>query len=291
MKNKNVIAISLIILVIIAAGIYVGFTINTDQIIRLATTTSVENSGLLSYLVEIYEADTNVNVEYTAVGTGQALALGRSGDVDLLLVHAPALEIDFVNEGYGTQRYSLMYNDFLIAGPADDPAGLFDETDVTQGLMKIYESESLFVSRGDNSGTHFLETNLWALTGNQPNAEFEWYLSVGQGMGASLNIANEKRAYILTDRGTYLSQNDNLPNLVIIFGGGSIAENPDENLYNYYSLIPIDVELFSHVEYEGALDFIEWITSVEIQNLISQFRIEENGISLFIPNSDEWLEE
>jgi tungstate transport system substrate-binding protein len=157
--------------------------------------------------------------------------------------------------------------------------------------MKIYESESLFVSRGDNSGTHFLETNLWALTGNQPNAEFEWYLSVGQGMGASLNIANEKRAYILTDRGTYLSQNDNLPNLVIIFGGGSIAENPDENLYNYYSLIPIDVELFSHVEYEGALDFIEWITSVEIQNLISQFRIEENGISLFIPNSDEWLEE
>jgi tungstate transport system substrate-binding protein len=291
MVIKKIIIITAILAIIILSGVYVGLFRNGVNVLRLATTTSVENSGLLGYIVEIYETDMKVNVEYTAVGTGQALELGRSGDVDLLLVHAPDLEIAFVDEGYGTQRYSLMYNDFIVLGPAADPAGVLGEDEIVASLINIAETESAFVSRGDNSGTHFLEMKLWALTGIEPDPESEWYASVGQGMGASLNMANEKEAYILTDRGTYLSQKDNLPNLIVVFGGNEIAENPDANLYNYYSMIPIDQDLYSHVEYKEAMNFIEWITSVEIQELIGQFGFEKNGIPLFIPNSEVWLAE
>ena len=289
MKTRKIIIIIVFLAILIFSGIYISFFRDGEQTLRMATTTSVENSGLLSYLVEIFEAETNINVEYTAVGTGQALELGRSGDVDLLLVHAPDLEIAFVDEGYGNQRYSLMYNDFIILGPANDPAGVMTESEIITALINISESESGFVSRGDNSGTHFLELKLWALTGIEPDPESEWYNSVGQGMGASLNMANEMEAYILTDRGTFLSQKVNLPNLVVVFGGGEIAENPDANLYNYYSLIPVDEEMFSHVESDTAIEFIEWITSVEIQELIGQYGLEENGIPLFIPYSDVWL--
>ena len=289
MKTRKIIIIIVFLAILIFSGIYISFFRDGEQTLRMATTTSVENSGLLSYLVEIFEAETNINVEYTAVGTGQALELGKSGDVDLLLVHAPDLEIAFVNEGYGNQRYPLMYNDFIILGPANDPAGVMTESEIITALINISESESGFVSRGDNSGTHFLELKLWALTGIEPDPESEWYNSVGQGMGASLNMANEMEAYILTDRGTFLSQKVNLPNLVVVFGGGEIAENPDANLYNYYSLIPVDEEMFSHVESDTAIEFIEWITSVEIQELIGQYGLEENGIPLFIPYSDVWL--
>jgi tungstate transport system substrate-binding protein len=290
MITKKIIIITVILAIVTLSGVYVGFFRNGENVLRLATTTSVENSGLLGYLVEMYETDMNVNVEYTAVGTGQALELGRSGDVDLLLVHAPDLEIAFVDEGYGTQRYSLMYNDFILLGPVDDPAGVLGEDDIAAALIKISETESAFVSRGDNSGTHFLEMKLWALAGIEPDPELEWYASVGQGMGTSLNMANEMEAYIVTDRGTYLSQKDNLPNLIVVFGGSEIAENPDANLYNYYSMIPIDKDLYSHVEYEAALDFVEWITSVKIQELIGQFGLEKNGIPLFIPYSEAWLD-
>jgi len=291
MRIKKIIIITAILAIIILSGVYVSLFRNGENILRLATTTSVENSGLLEYLVDMYEADMNINVEYTAVGTGQALELGRSGDVDLLLVHAPDLEIAFVEEGYGTQRYPLMYNDFIVLGPAADPAGVLGENEIAAALINIAETESDFVSRGDNSGTHFLEMKLWALTGIKPDPESEWYASVGQGMGASLNMANEMEAYIISDRGTYLSQMDNLPNLVVVFGGSQIVENPDANLYNYYSLIPIDKDLYSHVEFEAAMDFVEWITSVEIQELIDQFGLEENSTPLFIPNSEAWLSE
>lgn len=290
MKNKSAIIVIIFIVIVIASSIYVGFSRNKNITIRLATTTSVENSGLLSYLVDIYETENDINIEYTAVGTGQALELGRSGDVDLLLVHAPSLEIDFVKQGYGTERIPLMYNDFIIVGPIEDPARILEETDISSVLRKIFEQESVFVSRGDNSGTHFLEMSLWEKAGLSPKTDSGWYLSVGQGMGSSLNLANEKRAYILTDRGTYLSQKENLSNLIIVFGGISIEENPDFNLYNYYSLIPINVELYSHVENKLVLDFIDWITDLEIQNIISHYGLEENGIPLFIPNSDKWVE-
>ena len=284
MKTKKIIIITTILLIVILSGVYVAFFRNGDRILRIATTTSVENSGLLSYLVEKFEAESNIIIEYIAVGTGQALALGRSGDVDLLLVHAPDLEIAFVEEGYGEQRYSLMYNDFIILGPANDPAGVISEESISEALTMISESENLFVSRGDNSGTHFLEMKLWDMTGIEPDPDTDWYSSVGQGMGASLNMANEMEAYILTDRGTYLSQKVNLPNLTVVFGGNEIAENPDPNLYNYYSLIPLNINMFANVEIDAAMEFTSWITSIEVQKLIGEYGLVENGIPLFIPN-------
>ncbi len=289
--RKIIIVIAVILLLIASSGIYVSFLRNGEQILRIATTTSVENSGLFGYLVEIFEVETNINIEYTAVGTGQALELGRSGDVDLLLIHAPELEIEFVNEGFGTERYSLMYNDFIILGPPDDPAGVLDEAEIETALTNISKSESEFVSRGDNSGTYFLEMKLWDLIGIEPDPESDWYSSVGQGMGASLNMANEMNAYIISDRGTYLSQKENLPNLIILFGGTEIAENPDPNLYNYYSLIPVNPEKYSNVEVDAAVEFTEWITSINIQELIGEFGLQENGIPLFIPFSEKWLAE
>lgn len=259
-----------------------------DSKLRLGTTTSVENSGLLEFLLDDFQDQYKVSVDVIAVGTGQALAFGERGDVDIVLVHAPALEMDFVAAGYGTRRYAVMFNDFIILGPLDDPAGVMEAFTGSQALTKIANSASSFASRGDTSGTHIREMELWDQAGYSPSLDENWYYSLGQGMGATLNFANEFHAYVLTDRGTYLSQLNVLPNLTIVFGGGSIQENADAGMLNYYSVIPVDPALNPEINFVLAEKFIAWLTDVSTQEKIFAYGIDQFGQSLFYPNSDAW---
>jgi tungstate transport system substrate-binding protein len=257
-------------------------------ILKLATTTSVENSGLLPEILPLFEEEYHAEVDVIAVGTGQALALGERGDVDAVLVHAPTLEEEFITSGYGSQRYAIMYNDFVIVGPADDFAGISNLSDITTVFTVIAFQGNPFASRGDNSGTHHREMLIWEDVGFTPSADDFWYFSIGQGMGATLNFTNEERIYTLTDRGTFLALSENLPNLEVLFGGKSAYENPDPALLNYYSVIPVNPELHPHVNAGLAEDFIQWITSLPIQEKIGDFGVERFGIPLFYPNSEEW---
>ena len=260
-----------------------GPTETTPRILKLATTTSVENAGLLAAILPDFEKQAGYTVEVIAVGTGQALALGEAGDVDVLLVHALQLEKDFVAAGYGTQRNIVMYNDFVIVGPSDDPAGVAAASTAAEALLLIADQQLPFVSRGDSSGTYTREQEIWAAADFAPDSEMAWYLSIGQGMGATLNFANESLAYTLTDRGTYLAQMANLPNLTIVFGGADASQNPDDALMNIYSVIPINPEMFSHVDVAGAEQFVDWLCSTPMQETIGEFRVEEFGQSLFYP--------
>jgi tungstate transport system substrate-binding protein len=257
-------------------------------VLRLATTTSVDNSGLLAEILPLFEEQSNIAVEVIAVGTGQALALGEAGNVDAVIVHAPDLEDEFVANGFGTQRHAIMFNDFIIVGPTDDPADIANASSAPGAFTRIAQSESTFVSRGDNSGTHFLEQIVWGENEITPSSENDWYLSIGQGMGASLNLANEEGAYILTDRGTFLAQSANLPYLTILFGGNSVLENPDSLLYNYYSVIPINPELHPSTQTALVDQFVNWLVAVDTQAIIGEFGVETFGQPLFYPNSDAW---
>ena len=277
-------------LILVLLVVYCGQKLGQTATLRLATTTSVENSGLLPTILPEFEAQYKVRVDVIAVGTGQALALGERGDVDVVLVHAPELEETFVANGYGLNRYPVATNDFVIAGPAEDPAGIASVPDASTALQRIAEAEVKFASRGDNSGTHVKELALWESAGLTPTPEQSWYLSLGQGMGDTLNFANETLAYTLTDRGTFLSQRANLPNLAVLFGGATPADNPDPALINYYSVIPVNPERHVGINSELAQRFVEWLISVETQEIIGAFGVEEFGQPLFFPNSDLWNE-
>lgn len=254
-----------------------------EQLLRLATTTSTADSGLLDAILPVFEAQYNARVEVIAVGTGQALELGENGDVDVVLVHARARENAFVEEGYGVNRRDVMYNDFVIVGPPDDPAGVAGTSSAKEAFSAIAHAEIPFASRGDESGTNTKELSIWASAGITPTAELTWYKSLGQGMGETLNTANELGAYTLADRGTWLAQQKNLPNLQIVFGGATIEENPDKALYNPYGVIPVNPE--KHEGIKGALaeQFAEWLTSPETAELIGKFGVEEFGQPLFFP--------
>lgn len=258
------------------------------QVLRLATTTSTADSGLLDVILPAFEAQANARVDVVAVGTGQAIELGANGDADVILVHARARENAFVEAGDGVNRLDVMYNDFVLVGPADDPAGVGATTDIKAALAAVAASEAAFASRGDDSGTHTKELSLWASAGLTPTAASGWYLSLGQGMGETLQFANENPAYTLTDRATWLAQQSNLPNLTIVFGGATIADNPDPALYNPYGVIPVNPDKHSGVNFALATQFAEWITSVDTQTLINQFGQEEFGQSLFYPSSVAW---
>ena len=258
------------------------------QVLRLATTTSTADSGLLDAILPAFEAANNARVDVVAVGTGQAIALGASGDADVILVHARARENAFVEDGDGINRLDVMYNDFVLVGPADDPAGVSGAADTRTALAAIAEAEAAFASRGDDSGTHSKELSLWDSAGLAPTTDSNWYLSIGQGMGETLQFANENPAYTLTDRATWLAQQANLPNLRIVFGGESIAENPDTSLYNPYGVIPVNPEKHPGVNFDLATRFAEWITTVETQDLISEFGQDQFGQSLFYPASEAW---
>lgn len=264
-------------------------TTNEPQVLRLATTTSTADSGLLDAILPAFEAKNNARVDVVAVGTGQAIELGANGDADVVLVHARGREDAFVQAGDGVYRLDVMYNDFILVGPKDDPAGAAGAANATDALAAIARAEAPFASRGDDSGTHTKEKSLWAGTGLTPTTELAWYLSLGQGMGETLQFANEKPAYTLSDRATWLAQQANLPHLGIIFGGATIDENPDKALYNSYGVIPVNPDKHPGVNFELATAFAEWITSVDTQRMISQYGQAQFGQSLFYPSSAAWI--
>jgi len=241
--------------------------------LRLATTTSTENSGLLAKLIPPFENRTGLKVDVIAVGTGQALKLGEAGDVDLVLVHARASEDAFVAAGHGVNRRDVMHNDFIILGPTRDPAEVRDMGNAAEALKAIANRRASFVSRGDDSGTHKKEKALWKQAGLSP--EGRWYREVGQGMGAVITMSDDMQAYTLADRGTYLSMKSKIALQVLVEG--------DPELFNPYGIIAVNPAKHPHINYEGAMRFIAWITSPEGQNIIGAFQKE--GQVLFYPDT------
>ncbi|MGL4414758.1 substrate-binding domain-containing protein [Roseinatronobacter monicus] len=247
---------------------------SAQESITVASTTSTENSGLFGHILPMFQQETGIEVRVVSQGTGQALETGRRGDADVVFVHARAQEEQFVAEGYGVQRFDVMYNDFIVVGPSDDPAGLQHAADATAAMAAIAEAEASFASRGDDSGTHVAEKNLWAAAGVEPAGR--WYLSTGSGMGVTLNTAAQVPAYALTDRGTWLSFK-NRGDLEIVFEG-------DEVLFNPYGIILVNPDRHAHVKAEQGQAFIDWIVSEAGQNAVASFTIE--GEQLFFPNAD-----
>lgn len=243
-----------------------------ESVLRLATTTSTYESGLLDRILPPFEARQGTSVHVISVGTGKALEIARSGDVDIILVHARAAEDRFVSEGYGVNRRDVMYNDFLILGPQADPAGIGGMSDAARALGKVMAGEEAFVSRGDDSGTHKKERSLWEASGSSP--EGAWYFEAGQGMSATLRMADEKDAYVMVDRATYLFHSGELRLRKMVEG--------DTLLLNPYGIIAVSPYRHAHVQYEQAMALIGWVTSPECQDLIGQFKIQ--GQQLFHPD-------
>lgn len=249
----------------------------------LATTTSTADTGLLAAILPYFEARDNLDVKVIAVGTGQALAIGAKGDADVVLVHARSQEDKFVADGFGVDRRDVMYNDFVIVGPANDPAGIKDLPKAKDAFAKIAAAGAPFASRGDGSGTNTKERSLWASAAITPTSGANGYVALGQGMGETLTYANETGSYTLTDRGTWLARQSGLTNLVLLVGGTSVKTNPDTSLYNPYGVIAVNPAKFPKVNYKEATLFIEWITSLSIQRRIYEFGRDQFGQSLFYP--------
>ena len=258
------------------------------EVLRLATTTSTYDSGLLNDILPAFEAEYGVRVDVVAVGTGQALALGRRGDADVILVHAASKEQAFVDEGYGLARFPVMFNDFILVGPPGDPAKIAGVGQAAEALERIAAAAAPFASRGDDSGTHARERALWQTAGLQPDPEAGWYLSLGQGMAATLQFADEAGAYTLTDRGTFMAQRAQLEHLELMVGGGSISENADPALMNPYSVIPVNPEENGGIQDDLAQKFIDWLLSLDTQERIAVFGIDQFGQPLFFPDSERW---
>jgi tungstate transport system substrate-binding protein len=247
----------------------------------LSTTTSTQDSGLLDLLVPVFEKETNYQVKTVSVGTGQALALAAKGDADVALVHAPALEKKYVAEGKLQNRRLVMYNDFVILGPKDDPAGIKSSKNVVEAFKRIERGKAAFVSRGDNSGTHNLEKELWKQAGLAPQGA--WYIESGQGMGATLGIANERNAYTITDRGTYLSLTKRVTLPILLEG--------DRALLNVYSVMEVNPAAGGRVNAAGGKAFADFMVSPRAQNLIKGFGVEKFGQPLFVPVAHKKEEE
>lgn len=266
--------ILLLSLALAAPGLAAGAEEAPREFITLASTTSTRDSGLLAAILPRFEAKTGIEVRVVAVGTGRALALAERGDADVLLVHDTASEERFVREGFGLARHFVMYNDFVIVGPAGDPAGIRGLERAHEALSRIARSRSLFLSRGDDSGTHKAEMRLWAGTEVDPRpASGTWYRETGSGMGATLNVAAELGAYTLSDRGTWLSFR-NRGELELLVQGDPPLRNP-------YGVIVVDPERHAHVKAEAAQAFVDWLVSEEGQAAIASFRVE--GQPLFFP--------
>jgi len=240
--------------------------------LKMATTTSTDNSGLLTVLNPPYEKRYGVRLDVISVGTGKAIRLGKNGDVDLILVHAPGAEKKFVDEGSGIEREPVMHNDFVIVGPENDPVGLNSAKNIQEAMSILMQNKSVFVSRGDDSGTHKKENRLWEMVGDIPSGE--WYLSVGQGMGTVLRIADDKQAYTLTDRGTFLAFKDKIK-LKVLF------EN-DDALFNPYHVIMVNAKKHPHTKIDLARKYSDFIRSKEGQDIIRNFKV--NGKRLFHPD-------
>lgn len=247
-----------------------------DTFITVASTTSTQNSGLFDYLLPIFEKKTGIDVRVVAVGTGQAIKLAERGDADVLFVHHRPSEEKFVAEGYGVERFDVMYNDFVIVGPKDDPAGIAGMTDVVAALKKIATNKATFVSRGDDSGTNKKELELWEKTGIDPSeASGTWYRETGSGMGATLNTTAGMGAYTLSDRGTWISFKNK--------GDLGIVVEGDERLFNPYGVILVNPEKNPHVKVEAGQKFVDWLISPEGQKAIGDYRL--HGKQLFHPDA------
>jgi tungstate transport system substrate-binding protein len=258
--------------------------------IRCASTTSTQNSGLFDYILPIFEKKTGIKVDIIAVGTGASIEIGKRGDADVVFVHAKAQELKAVEEGYFVNRHDVMYNDFVVIGPSSDPAKIKGMKSASDVFKKIAESSALFVSHGDNSGTHTKELSLWKKANTDPKGDSrkgdevhlthlqKWYLEVGQGMEKTQRIADEKHAYTLTDRGTWLATKDkDKLEMVIVLEGDPI-------LFNQYGIMAVNPQRHKHVKYKEAMEFINWIISKEGQQAIASFR-DKHGNQLFIPNA------
>lgn len=245
------------------------------EVLILTTTTSTQDSGLLDVLVPDFEELTGFVVKTVAVGSGQAMAMGRECNADVLLVHSPAAEVEFMEAGAGLDRRPIMHNDFVIVGPAADPAGI-SGTGAAEALQKIAAAQATFVSRGDKSGTHARELAIWKEANITP--EGAWYLETGQGMGATLTIVSQKGAYTLTDRSTFLAMRDNLALDVLVEG--------DVELLNFYHVISVNPAACPAVNTVGATAFSDYLVSTRGQDLIASFGIEEFGQPLFVPDAD-----
>lgn len=248
-----------------------------DRTMVLSTTTSTQDSGLLDFLLPEFKKDTGITVKVVAKGTGAAIEMGKNGDADCLLVHAKAQEEQFVKDGFGVQRFDVCYNDFIFVGPKNDPAKLKEKahSDPVQALKVLSETKSAFISRGDESGTHSKEKELWKGAGITPQGE--WYISAGKGMGPVLQMADEKKAYTLADRATYLSMKNKLEL--------SVVTEKNDKLYNQYGVIAVNPQKFSTIKAKEAEEFVKWILSEKGQKLIGEFGKEKFGQSLFIPNA------
>jgi tungstate transport system substrate-binding protein len=247
----------------------------------LATTTSTQDSGLLDVILPDFEAQAGVDVDVIAVGTGQALKLGEDGNADVVLVHSRKAEDAFMEAGHGVRREDVMFNDFVIVGPADDPAAIASAESAAQAMTMIADAGAPFVSRGDESGTHNKELAIWKAAEVEPAGD--WYISAGQGMGAVLTMANEQQAYTLSDRATYLARTLEGTDLVILFDGDPILFNP-------YGVITVNPEENAAIQTDLANAFVDWIISVPTQEMIGQYGVEEFGQPLFTPDSAAWNE-
>ncbi len=241
----------------------------------LATTTSTRDSGLLDVLLPVFQEKSGYQVKMVAVGSGQALKMGEEGNADVLLVHAPAAEKELMDQGFGKERLLVMHNDFIFVGPKEDPAGVKGVKAPADVLKKIAEAKAVFVSRGDDSGTHKMELNLWKAAGITP--EGDWYLQSGQGMGETLRIASEKAGYTLTDRATYLAQKDTLELEILVEG--------DASLLNIYHVITVNPEKWPKVNVEGAKAFADFLVAADTQKMISEFGVEKYGQPLFFADA------
>lgn len=247
-----------------------------DKSIVVSSTTSTTDSGLFNHILPLFKKKTGIDVKVVSQGTGQALDTGRRGDADVVFVHAKGQEEKFISEGAGVKRYPVMYNDFVLVGPKSDPAGIKGSKDIVTALKTIKSKQAPFISRGDKSGTHSAELNLWTQAGIDIAADKgPWYKEIGQGMGAALNTASASNAYVLTDRGTWLSFKNR--------GDLDIAVQGDNKLFNQYGVILVNPEKHSHVKKAEGQAFIDWLVSPEGQKAIADYKI--NGQQLFFPNA------
>lgn len=263
-----------------AATVLASATVATaqDKSIVVSSTTSTQDSGLFGHILPLFKAKTGIDVKVVSQGTGQALDTGRRGDADVVFVHAKSAEEKFLAEGEGVKRYPVMYNDFVLIGPKGDPAGIKGMKDVAKALQVIKDQQADFISRGDRSGTHIAEINLWNGSGIDIDKEKgPWYKSVGQGMGAALNTANASNAYVLSDRGTWLSFK-NKGDLQILVEG-------DKRLFNQYGVMLVNPAKHPNVKKDLGQQFIDWLVSPEGQKAIADYKI--NGEQLFYPNASD----
>jgi tungstate transport system substrate-binding protein len=267
------------VLLALAASVALGAsTFAQDKTIVVASTTSTQDSGLFGHILPLFKANTGIEVKVVAQGTGQALDTGRRGDADVVFVHAKPAEEKFLEEGQGVRRYPVMYNDFVLIGPNSDPAGVKGTKDIVAALTALKDKKIAFISRGDWSGTHQAELNLWKIAGIDIQAEKgPWYRDIGQGMGAALNMASATNAYVLSDRGTWLSFK-NKGDLVIVVEG-------DKRLFNQYGVMLVNPEKHPTVKKELGQQFIDWLISSEGQKAIADYKID--GEQLFYPNAND----